>query len=67
MKLKWATLNNPNVLDLIDVPKVGLDKILNSAMEDKEVPDKDFGFDNVNLKTGDVNFDDDDSEIENFE
>ena len=51
-----------NVLDLIDVSKVGLNKIIESTIEDKEVPNKDFGFDNVNLRTDDVEFSDNASE-----
>ena len=51
-----------DILDLIDVSKAGLDKVL-SAPEDVEVPDKDFGFDEVNLRTDGVDFDDDDSVI----
>ena len=48
-----------NVLDLIDLSTAGLERI-ESADEEIEVPDKDFGFDNVNLRTDDVDFDDDD-------
>ena len=47
-----------NILDLIDVSKAGLEKI-SSAAEVAEVPDKDFGFDNVNLRTDDVDFEED--------
>ena len=47
-----------NILDLIDLSKAGLERI-ESADEEIEVPDKDFGFDNVNLRTDDVDFDDD--------
>ena len=48
------------ILDLIDVSKEGLEKI-ESLPDELEVPDKDFGFDNVNLRTDDVEFEDDDS------
>ena len=37
--------------------KAGLDKIESSA-EEMEVPDKDFGFDGVNLRTNGVDFSD---------
>ena len=50
-----------NILDVIDVSKAGLERV-ESAVEDTEMPDKDFGFDEVNLRTDDVNFDDDESE-----
>jgi hypothetical protein len=50
-----------SILDLIDVSKAGLDKV-ESAAEISEVPDKDFGFDNVNLRTDDVDFEDDESD-----
>jgi hypothetical protein len=50
-----------NILDLIDVSKAGLDKI-KSIPDDVEAPDKDFGFDNVNLRTDGVDFDDDESD-----
>ena len=50
-----------NILDLIDVSEAGLEKI-SSAANEVEVPDKDFGFDNVNLRTDDVDFDEDDSD-----
>ena len=33
-----------------------------SAADELEVPDKDFGFENVNLRTDDVDFDEDESE-----
>ena len=50
-----------NILDLIDVLKEGLEKI-ESLPDELEVLDKDFGFDNVNLRTDDVEFEDDDSD-----
>jgi len=46
------------VLSIIDISKAGLDKI-ESAIDETEVPDKDFGFDGVNLRTDDVDFSDD--------
>ena len=49
-----------NILDLIDVSKAGLERI-EAAAEDADVPDKDFGFDNVNLRTNGVDFDDEES------
>jgi hypothetical protein len=49
-----------NILDLIDVSKAGLEKISSAAnAEDMEVPDKDFGFDNINLRSDDVDFEED--------
>jgi hypothetical protein len=50
-----------NILDLIDVSKAGLERV-ESAAVDADMPDKDFGFDNVNLRTNGVDFDDDESE-----
>ena len=41
--------------------KTGLEKI-ESAVEDMDIPDKDFGFEDVNLRTDDVDFDDDESD-----
>ena len=45
------------VQNVIDVSRAGLEKI-ESAVEEV-VPEKDFGFDGVNLRTSDVNFSDD--------
>src|SRR6202789_569527 len=50
-----------NILDLIDVSKAGLEKI-ESAAEDVDMSDKDFGFENVNLRSNDVDFEEDESE-----
>jgi hypothetical protein len=50
-----------SILDLIDVSKAGLDKIKSTA-DDVEAPDKDFGFDGVNLRTDGVDFEDDELE-----
>ena len=47
-----------NILELIDVSRAGLEKV-EAAVEEMEVPDKDFGFDNVNLRTDGVDFKDD--------
>jgi hypothetical protein len=47
-----------DILKIIDVSKAGLDKI-ESADDDSEVPDKDFGFEGVNLRTTGVDFSDD--------
>ena len=47
-----------NILDVIDVSKAGLEK-LESAAEDMDIPDRDFGFEDVNLRTDNVDFDDD--------
>ena len=46
------------ILKIIDVSKAGLDKI-EAAFDDPEVPNKDFGFEGVNLRTSDVDFSDD--------
>ena len=45
------------ILKVIDVSKDGLDKI-DSADNEAETQDKDFGFDGVNLRTDGVNFSD---------
>jgi hypothetical protein len=45
------------VLKIIDVSKAGLEKI-ELAKDDFEVPDKDFGFEGVNLRTSEVDFSD---------
>ena len=50
-----------NFLDLLDVSRAGLERI-KSADEEAEVPDKDFSFDGVNLRTNDVDFSDDESD-----
>ena len=47
-----------NILNLIDVSKAGLEKI-ESAADDADAPEKDFGFEGVNLRTNGVDFDDD--------
>jgi hypothetical protein len=46
------------ILKVIDVSKAGLDKI-ESADDGYIVPNKDFGFEGVNLRTSDVDFTDD--------
>jgi hypothetical protein len=46
------------IQNIIDVSKAGLDKI-ESAVDETEVPLKDFGFDGVNLRTDGVDFSDD--------
>ena len=50
-----------SILDLIDLSKAGLEKLV-SAVEEDELPDRDFGFDGVNLRTDGVDFDDEESE-----
>ena len=50
-----------NILDLVDVSQAGLERV-ESAAEDEDLPDKDFGFDNVNLRTNGIDFDDDEFE-----
>jgi Integrase zinc binding domain/RNase H-like domain found in reverse transcriptase len=50
-----------NILNIIDVTKAGLERV-ESAAEEMEVPDKDFGFEDVNLRTDSVDFDDDESD-----
>ena len=52
-----------NILNLIDVSKAGLENI-ESAAEDTDVPDKDFGFEGVNLRTNGIDFDDDEESEE---
>ena len=47
-----------DILSLIDVSKAGLDKI-ESAAEEPEVPEKDFGFEGVNLRTSGLDFSED--------
>ena len=57
----WRKIELPvNIFDFIDVSQSGLAKI--EAMND-EVPDKDFGFEDVRLQTDDVD-DVDDSSVE---
>ena len=46
------------VLKIIDVSKAGLERV-ESAAEEDEVPDRDFGFEGVNLRTSGVDFSDD--------
>ena len=47
-----------NILDLIDVSKAGLERV-QSAAKELDVLDKDFRFDEVNLRTDSVDFDED--------
>ena len=47
-----------DILDIIDISAEGLE-IIESAEERNEVPDKDFGFDGVNLRTKGVDFSED--------
>jgi hypothetical protein len=51
-----------NILDIIDLSQAGLEKV-ESAADDVDLPDKDFGFDDVNLRTNGIDFDDDDDEL----
>ena len=46
------------ILKIVDVSKAGLEKI-ESANDENDVPDKDFGFDGVKLRTSGVDFSDD--------
>ena len=48
-----------NILDVIDVSEAGL-KTLESATEEVVVPEKDFGFEDVNLQTNSIEFEDND-------
>jgi hypothetical protein len=48
-----------NILKVIDTSKAGLERI-EATKDEIEVPDRDFAFENVNLRTDDVEFDDDD-------
>ena len=47
-----------DILEIIDISAEGLE-IIESAEERNEVPDKDFGFDGVNLRTKGVDFSED--------
>ena len=49
------------VLSITDVSKAGLEKI-QAAEKEAEGPDKDFGFESVNLRAEGVDFSDDDLE-----
>ena len=49
------------ILRIIDLKESGLEKIESSDDEYGEVPDKDFGFEGVNLRTNDVDFSDDEN------
>ena len=51
-----------NILEIIDLSKAGLEK-LESAADNMDIPDRDFGFDDVNLRTDDVDFDDEESDL----
>ena len=49
------------ILNIIDVSKAGLERI-ESDNDEKDVPDKDFGFEGVNLRMDGVDFSDNESE-----
>ena len=49
-----------DILKIIDVTKAGLEKI-KSGDDENEVPDKDYGFEGVNLRSNDVDFSDEES------
>jgi hypothetical protein len=46
-----------NIWKIIDISKEGLEKI-KTTNEGLEAPDKDFGFEGVNLRTDDADFSD---------
>jgi hypothetical protein len=48
-----------DIHDLIDVSREALDKIEMSEDVDKDIPDRDFSFDSVRLRTEDTEFSDD--------
>jgi hypothetical protein len=50
--------SNKHILDQIDLSKSGLEKLVSTA-DDDELPDKDFGFEGVNLRSDSVDFEED--------
>jgi hypothetical protein len=49
-----------NILDLVDVSKESLNRL--ETMDMEEDPDRDYGFDEVRLRTQDVDFEDSDDD-----
>ena len=49
-----------DIMEIIKLSKAGLERI-ETADNEAEGPDKDFGFDNVNLRTNSMDFEDDES------
>jgi hypothetical protein len=50
--------SNKHILDQIDLSKSGLEKLVSTA-DDDDLPDKDFGFEGVNLRSDSVDFEED--------
>ena len=49
------------ILRIINLKESGLEKIESDDDEDGKVPDENFGFEGVNLRTNDVDFSDDEN------
>ena len=58
---RWKLKIPQGILRIINLKESGLEKIESDDDEDGKVPDENFGFEGVNLRTNDVDFSDDEN------